>query len=165
MIETTQSMVDVHGQANLPLLLRAGKGRITGAHFGTYDYTASATSRRPIKPWTTLLRQARNMMMWAYGGRGLFLSDGATNVMPVGPLVHPNQSSIAAHKTRTRASSMRLAPRYKHVRHSLSTAFIRAGLASRAAAGALCACYAFFLEVFPPLRALSNFVERPLKPR
>ena len=41
MIETPQSIFGPDGRVVLPDLLRAGKGRVRGAHFGTYDYTAS----------------------------------------------------------------------------------------------------------------------------
>jgi len=37
MIETTQSIINSEGRINLPLLLRAARGRCTAAHFGTYD--------------------------------------------------------------------------------------------------------------------------------
>jgi Malate synthase. len=38
MVETTQSIIDVKGKNPLLSLIKAGDGRITGAHFGTYDY-------------------------------------------------------------------------------------------------------------------------------
>src|SRR6266850_1352792 len=41
MVETTQSILDHDGASMLPRLLRAAEGRMTGAHFGTYDYTAA----------------------------------------------------------------------------------------------------------------------------
>ncbi|PKL75546.1 MAG: phosphoenolpyruvate kinase, partial [Candidatus Melainabacteria bacterium HGW-Melainabacteria-1] len=41
MIETTQSIFDSEGRVMLPRLLDAAAGRCRGAHFGTYDYTAS----------------------------------------------------------------------------------------------------------------------------
>src|SRR6185369_12437163 len=40
MIETPQSIIDAHGKIALPGLLAAARGRCSGAHFGTYDYTA-----------------------------------------------------------------------------------------------------------------------------
>src|SRR5262245_41107893 len=40
MVETTQSIFDPAGRAILPRLHDAAEGRLTGAHFGTYDYTA-----------------------------------------------------------------------------------------------------------------------------
>ena len=41
MVETTQSIFDAAGRSVLPRLHRAAAGRLTGAHFGTYDYTAN----------------------------------------------------------------------------------------------------------------------------
>ena len=41
MIETPQSIFDERGAVALPHLIKEGRGRITAAHFGTYDYTAS----------------------------------------------------------------------------------------------------------------------------
>src|SRR5215213_5053244 len=40
MIETTQSIINHHGQINLPLLLAAAEDRCVAAHFGPYHYTA-----------------------------------------------------------------------------------------------------------------------------
>ena len=40
MVETTQSIFDRGGRSALPRLHRAAAGRLVGAHFGTYDYTA-----------------------------------------------------------------------------------------------------------------------------
>lgn len=86
MIETTQSLITSNGELNLPLLLKASKDRCVGAHFGTYDYTASCS----ISAEYQLMDHnscdfARHMMGVAYGGTGIMLSDGATNIMPVGP--------------------------------------------------------------------------------
>src|SRR6202171_6171005 len=41
MVETTQSILHHDGMSMLPKLLQSAQGRMTGAHFGTYDYTAS----------------------------------------------------------------------------------------------------------------------------
>src|SRR6185436_14542906 len=41
MVETPQSIFDDRGAVALPALIKEGRGRITAAHFGTYDYTAS----------------------------------------------------------------------------------------------------------------------------
>ena len=43
MVETTQSIINQHGAADLPQLLAASRGRLVAAHFGTYDYTASCS--------------------------------------------------------------------------------------------------------------------------
>ena len=86
MVETTQALLGADGRSPLPAFLEACAGRCRGAHFGTYDFTAScnitAAYQTMDHPWCDL---AKGMMMLAYAGTGLFLSDGATNVMPVGP--------------------------------------------------------------------------------
>ncbi len=41
MVETPQSIFTPDGRVAFPDLVRAGRGRCVGAHFGTYDYTAS----------------------------------------------------------------------------------------------------------------------------
>jgi citrate lyase beta subunit len=85
MIETTQSILGADGSSNLPLFLDAARGRAVAAHFGTYDYTAScnitAAEQRMDHPSCDF---ARHMMQVAYSGTGLWLSDGATNILPIG---------------------------------------------------------------------------------
>jgi citrate lyase beta subunit len=86
MVEATQAIMDAEGKNPLLKLIRAGKGRCIAAHFGTYDYTASCnitakyqTMDHPVCDF------AHHMTRVALGGTGIMLSDGATNVMPVGP--------------------------------------------------------------------------------
>ena len=84
MVETTQSIFDPSGRSILPRLHRAARGRLTGAHFGTYDYTANcditAAHQRMRHPACDF---AKHMMKVAFAGTGVMLSDGATNIMPV----------------------------------------------------------------------------------
>src|ERR1051325_2989418 len=84
MVETTQSVFDAQGRSVLPRLHRAAAGRLTGAPFGTYDYTAScditAAHQKMRHPACDF---PRLMMKVAFAGTGVMLSDGATNVMPV----------------------------------------------------------------------------------
>src|SRR5919204_1733895 len=86
MVETTQSIINHRGESNLPLLLEAARGRCTAAHFGTYDYTASCQITAAHQQMThPACDFARHMMQVALGGTGVWLSDGATNIMPVAP--------------------------------------------------------------------------------
>ena len=86
MIETTQSLFDADGRLNLPHLLRAGAGRCVAAHFGTYDYTASCDVTAEHQGMThPACDFAREMMKISYAQTGIWLSDGATNIMPVAP--------------------------------------------------------------------------------
>jgi citrate lyase beta subunit len=84
MIEITQTILDTNGVSMLPALLRAARGRMIAAHFGTYDYTASCNitaahqaMRHPACDF------AKQMMQVAYASTGIWLSDGATAIMPV----------------------------------------------------------------------------------
>lgn len=84
MIETTQSIVDADGRVNLSRLLAEADGRCTGAHFGTYDYTAGCNVTAAFQTMThPACDLARGLMQIALARTGVFLSDGATNVMPV----------------------------------------------------------------------------------
>jgi citrate lyase beta subunit len=162
MIEVTQALIGPDGKSPLPEFLEACEGRCVAAHFGTYDFTAScnvtAAHQTMAHPWCDL---AKGMMMLAYGSTGLFLSDGATNLMPVGP--HRGASLSAEQQEHNRAvvhSAWQLAS--KHIRHSLSGGFYQgwdlhpAQLPVRYAT-----CYAFFLEGFAQAaERLRNFIEK-----
>ncbi|HVF96884.1 MAG TPA: hypothetical protein VM871_06175, partial [Flavisolibacter sp.] len=85
MVEATQIIMDDEGRNPLMRIIRASEGRCIAAHFGTYDYTASCgitakyqTMSHPVCDF------AHHMTKVALGGTGIFLSDGATNVMPIG---------------------------------------------------------------------------------
>jgi citrate lyase beta subunit len=86
MVEATQIIMDEEGRNPLMKIIRASEGRLIAAHFGTYDYTASCgitakyqTMAHPVCDF------AHHVTKVALGGTGIFLSDGATNVMPIGP--------------------------------------------------------------------------------
>ncbi len=169
MIETTQSIIDARGEINLPLLLAAARGRCVAAHFGTYDYTAScsitAAHQHMMHPSCDF---AKHMMQVSFAGTGVWLSDGATNIMPVaphrftegGPPLTAEQ--IAENRTVVhRAWKLH----YDHIQHSLVGAFYQgwdlhpAQLPTRYAA-----TYSFFLESLDAAsERLKNFVEKAAK--
>jgi citrate lyase beta subunit len=162
MVETTQSLFDAEGRLALPGLLAACEGRCVGAHLGTYDFTAScnvtAAYQSMLHPLCDL---AKGLMLLAFAGTGIFLSDGATNVMPVGP--HRGAELSGTELAENRASvhaAWRLS--YRSIRHSLEGGFYQgwdlhpAQLPIRYAA-----CYAFFLEGFAAAaERLRNFIEK-----
>lgn len=166
MVELTQTLLGADGRCLLPALLDAAKGRMTGAHFGTYDYTASFDITAAFQTMDhPACRFALHWMKLAFAGTGVFLSDGATNVMPVpihregpggAPLTKPqieeNRASVHA--------AWRLAA--EHARGSLINGIYQgwdlhpAQLISRYAT-----CYAFFLEGFAAAATrLRNFMEK-----
>ena len=162
MVETTQSILDHDGTSMLPKLLDAAKGRMTGAHFGTYDYTASCditaayqAMRHPACDF------AKNMMKVAYAGTGMFLSDGATTTMPVAP--HKGDS-LSEEQKRENARAVHAAWRLHadDVRHSLANGFYQgwdlhpAQLPSRYGT-----VYAFCLKSLPATSdRLKNFINK-----
>jgi citrate lyase beta subunit len=85
MIEQTQAVLDANGRVAVPALVAAARGRCVAAHLGTYDYTAScgvtAAHQHMGHPACDF---AKHCMQASLGGTGVWLSDGATNVMPVG---------------------------------------------------------------------------------
>ena len=88
-VETTQSIVDSSGRFALPRFIDAGAGRVTGLHFGTYDYTASCGLTAAHQHLAHRACDfARHAMQVSAAGTGIFLSDGSTNVLPVGDQVH-----------------------------------------------------------------------------
>jgi citrate lyase beta subunit len=86
MVETPQAILGPRGTAALPALVAAAGGRCVAAHFGTYDYTASCDITAAHQSMThPACGFARHVMQVILAGTGVWLSDGATNVMPVGP--------------------------------------------------------------------------------
>lgn len=168
MIETTQSIINQHGNSNLPLMLEASRGRCIAAHFGTYDYTAScnitAAHQHMMHPACDFARQ---MMQVAFGGTGVWLSDGATNIMPVAPHRVQEGSQLTAEQEDENKLTVHRAWRlhYDHIQHSLENAYYQgwdlhpAQLPTRYAA-----VYSFFLQSLDAAsERLSNFVEKAAK--
>ena len=168
MIETTQSIIDHRGQLNLPLLLAQAEGRCVAAHFGTYDYTAgcniTAAHQHMLHPACDF---AKHMMQVSFAGTGVWLSDGATNIMPVAPHRAPEGGALTQAQIDENRDVVHRAWKlhYDHVQHSLTNAFYQgwdlhpAQLPTRYAA-----VYAFFLESLDAAsERLKNFVEKAAK--
>ena len=165
MIETTQSIINADGECNLPRLLAAARGRCIAAHFGTYDYTASCSITAAHQHMThPACDFARHMMQVAYGGTGIWLSDGATNIMPVPPHRAGGAEALTAQQIEENQRVVHRAWKlhYDHIQHSLIHAYYQgwdlhpAQLPTRYAA-----VYAFFLESLEAAsERLRNFVEK-----
>lgn len=162
MIETTQSIIAPNGEIGMPRMLESARGRCTGAHFGTYDYTAScsitAAYQDMLHPACDF---ARSMMQVSFGGTGVWLSDGATIIMPVAP--HRCEDLTAeqiAENTSVVHGAWKL--HYDHCRNSLANAYYQGWdlhpgqLPTRYAA-----VFTFFLEGLEAAsERLRNFVEK-----
>ena len=165
MIETTQSLLTSNGRINLPLLLRASQGRCTGAHFGTYDYTASCNVTAAHQTLDhPICDHAKNMMTLAYAGTGLFVSDGATNVMPIAPHRAAKGETLTQDQLTENQSVVHGAWRlaFDHVRHSLRNGYYQGwDLHPGQLPVRYAACYSFFLEgLQQAAQRLRNFVDQ-----
>lgn len=147
-VETPQLIIGAGGTMPVAELLHRGAGRITGLHYGTYDYSASlgiaAAQQSMEHPAADFAKQ---VMQVAVAGTGVRLSDGSTNVIPAGD----EASTIAAWQLHGRL-----------VRRSLERAYYQgwdlhpAHLPSR-----LAASYAFFRDGLEQVAArLRNYVEQ-----
>ena len=84
-VETPQLILGADGQVPLAPVLDAGEGRITSLHYGTYDYSASLGVAAAYQAMDHPVADfAKNQMMLAVAGTGVHLSDGSTNVLPLG---------------------------------------------------------------------------------
>ncbi len=162
MVEATQIIMDEEGRNPLMKIIKASEGRCIAAHFGTYDYTASCgitaryqTMDHPVCDF------AHHITKVALGGTGIFLSDGATNVIPVAP---NRGDKLSKEKLKENTESVHNAWRigYSHTMHSLINGFYQgwdlnpAQLPMRYAA-----TYNFFLSSYEDaLFRLKTFVER-----
>jgi citrate lyase beta subunit len=86
MIETPQAIINARGEMAISSIIDAAAGRCQSIHFGVYDYTANCgitASYQAMRHPTCDF--ARQVMLVATAGTGIHLSDGATNILPVGP--------------------------------------------------------------------------------
>jgi len=149
MVETPYSIFDERGAVSLPSLVREGNGRVVAAHFGTYDYTASLGITAAHQHMRHQVCDfARGIMQVALAGSDVWLSDGATNVLPVG-----KDRATLHHAWRLH---------FDDIQHSLTNAFYQgwdlhpAQLVTRYAA-----VYAFFLESLDAAsERLRNFISK-----
>ena len=161
MVETTQSMINAKGKNPLLKFVKASKGRMIATAFGTYDYTASNNITAKYQDMGHgVCDFAHYVMKVGLGGTGIWLSDGATNVMPIGPHRGENltqqqldENTQVVHRSWKQA--------YDHTRHSLWKGLYQgwdlhpAQFPSRYAA-----VYSFFLESYEDARhRLKTFVD------
>ena len=166
MIETPQSIFNTRGELNLLPLAEAAQGRCVGAHFGTYDYTAGRGITAAHQHMLHLACDfAKEAMQVAYAGTGIWLSDGATNILPV-PVHHAQTGAVPLSAAQTEQNRKAVHQAWKlhfeHIRHSLVNGFYQgwdlhpAQLVTRYAA-----VYSFFLESLDAAsERLRNFIAK-----
>jgi len=162
MIEITRSIVDEEGRVNVARLVRAAGERCVAAHFGTYDYTASCQITAAYQGMThPACDFARHMMQVTLAGTGIWMSDGATNVLPV-PVHAVEDPTPQQVEENTAAVHNAWRLHFDEIRHSLVHGFYQgwdlhpAQLVTRYAA-----VQAFYLESLDAAATrLRNFVDQ-----
>ena len=128
MIETPQAIINAEGRLGLQSLVDAAEGRCQSVHFGVYDYTASCgitaayqAMRHPTCDF------ARQVMLVSLAGTGIHLSDGATNILPVGPHRAPEGVTLSAENARANREAVHAAWRlgFEDNMHSLRNGFFQ----------------------------------------
>ncbi|MGY1640238.1 DUF6986 family protein [Geodermatophilus sp. SYSU D00703] len=85
-VETPQAVIGPDGRVTAARLVHAAGPRLTGLHYGTYDYSAAlgiaAAHQASDHPAADF---AKHVVQVAVAGTGVRAVDGSTNVLPVGP--------------------------------------------------------------------------------
>ncbi|MGW2459852.1 DUF6986 family protein [Streptomyces sp. NPDC001761] len=139
-IETSQAILATDGTATVARMIQAAEGRATGLHYGTFDYSAclgvSAAHQASDHPAAD---HAKAVMQVAAAGTGVRVSDGSTNVLPVGPTAKVHDA-WRLHYGLTRRALARayyqgwdMHPGHLPTRYAAVFAFYRAGFEQAAA--------------------------------
>jgi len=162
MVETTQSIMSSEGTNPLRKFILASKGRCIAMHFGTYDYTASCSiTARYQEMDHPVCDFAHHVTKVALGHTGIWLSDGATNTMPIGP--HRGEKLTKQQQQENREVVHRAWKKgYDHIRHSLWNGFYQGwDLNPAQFPMRYAAVFAFFLESYDDaVERLKTFVDK-----
>lgn len=162
MVETTQAIMNIDGTNPLFRFIKASKGRCIATHFGTYDYTASCSITAKYQEMDhPVCDFAHHMTKVALAHTGIWLSDGATNTMPIGPHRGDNltKEQLQENKDVVHRSWKK---GYDHIRHSLWNGFYQGwDLNPAQFPMRYAAVFAFFLESYDDaVERLKTFVEK-----
>jgi citrate lyase beta subunit len=136
-VEAPQAVLGSDGTVLVARMIHASAGRCAGLHYGTYDYSADIG----IAPTQQSLEHpaadhAKAVMQAAVAGTGVRLSDGSTNLLPVGD-ADAMREGWANHLRLVRRSLERgiyqgwdLHPAQLPTRYAANLAFYRSGLDS-----------------------------------
>jgi citrate lyase beta subunit len=139
-IETPQAVLGADGTATVARMIHASRGRCSALHYGTYDYSAAVGVAAAYQSMDhPAADHAKAVMQVAAAGTGVQLSDGSTNVLPVGD----RQQVLAAWRLHLRLVRRSLERGYYQgwdmhpaqlvTRYTATYGFFRDGLAASAA--------------------------------
>jgi citrate lyase beta subunit len=134
-VETPQAVLGPDGAVTLARMVHAAGPRLTGLHYGTYDYSAAlgiaAAHQSSDHPAADFAKQ---VMQVAVAGTGAQAVDGSTNVLPVGPREHVHEAwrihAALVHRALERGfyQGWDLHPAQLVTRYAATYAFFRAAL-------------------------------------
>ncbi len=171
-VETPQSILGPDGTALVARMIHASQGRCTVLHYGTYDYSAFCGIAAPYQSMEhPVADHAKLVMQAAAAGTGVRLSDGSTNVIPVGSPDAVRSAWLLHHRLVRRSlergyyQGWDLHPAQLPTRYAATIGFYREGLAP--AAGRLAAYLGAsgdggVMDEPATARALADFLLRAL---
>ncbi|WP_146067178.1 DUF6986 family protein [Arthrobacter sp. ZGTC212] len=84
-VETPQLILAANGTVPAAQLIHRGRGRVSALHYGTYDYSDSVQIAAQYQSMEhPAADYAKSVMQVAAAGTGVRLSDGSTNILPLG---------------------------------------------------------------------------------
>lgn len=138
-VETPQAILGSDGSAVVARLVHAAKGRCTGLHYGTFDYSAglgiAAVHQSAEHPAAD---HAKATMQVAAAQTGVRVSDGSTNVVAFGAREDAEATWALHHRLVTRAlergfyQGWDMHPGHLPTRYLATYAFFRASLPASA---------------------------------
>ncbi|MBF6044028.1 aldolase [Streptomyces sp. NRRL B-1677] len=139
-IETTQAVLGADGRATVARMIDAGAGRVGSLHYGTFDYSASCGVGAAYQALDhPVADHAKAVMQVAAAGTGVRLSDGSTNVLPVGSAAQVHEAwrlhfgLVRRSLARAYYQGWDMHPGHLPTRYAAVYAFYREGLGSAAA--------------------------------
>jgi citrate lyase beta subunit len=170
-IETPQSILGPEGTSLVARMVHAAPVRVVGLHYGTYDYSAFCGIAAPYQSLEhPAADHAKAVMQSAAAGTGVRLSDGSTNILPVGDAEQVRRA-WAMHLRLVRRSLERgfyqgwdLHPAQLPTRYAATYAFYREGFADAAERLSRYAAHTEggILDEPATARALADFLVRGL---
>ncbi len=164
MIETPEAIVSPKGNFAIPELVKAGKGRVTSAHFGAYDYTSAlGISAADQHIGHDACNFARQIMLATLAPLGLRVADSVTTKLPVG--IHrgkPSQQQLDEDRVAVHEG---WAEHFENVTRSMQNGFHQSwDLHPNQLPARFAAVYAFYLKnVDEHAVRLKKFLERSTK--
>jgi citrate lyase beta subunit len=170
-VETPQAILGPDGTATIVAMVHAAGPRAVGLHYGTYDYSAACGIAAEYQSMDhPVADHAKAVMQVAAAGTGVRLSDGSTNVIPVGSAGQV-RAALALHARLVTRSLQRgyyqgwdMHPGHLLTRYLATYAFYRQGfpVAARRLSAYLSGRDAGIIDEPATAQALGSFITRGL---